>query len=188
VDRSITESLNGLLTRHDWLEDPIGVFEHLGEVLFVGILLALLVLGGRALRRAAVSAGAATALALVVGQIISRLVDRQRPFVAHHAHVHLFSPHVADPGFPSDHATGAFAIAAAVWGYDRRFGAALLVLAAGLAVGRVALGFHYPTDVLAGAVLGVAAAAAVRSGPVRSRLEGLADRVTGRPAFRPRAL
>jgi undecaprenyl-diphosphatase len=176
VDWSITHHLNTFLVHRDGLEDVVSGYERIGEWLFLAAVV-LLLLAGRAQRRAAVAAGAAAALALAAGQVISRLVDRPRPFSAHPHLVQLFAPHAADAGFPSDHATGAFAIAAAVWAHDRRWGAALTALAILLAVGRVAIGVHYPSDVIAGAALGIAAALLVTRGPARRWLDRLADRL-----------
>jgi undecaprenyl-diphosphatase len=181
MDWTVTHHLNIFLAHHDGAEDIITGYERLGEALFVLALLLFAGVGGQRLRRAAVAAGASAGVALIAGQVISRLVDRPRPFAAHPSAVHLFAAHAADAGFPSDHATGAFAIAAAVLAYDRRAGWGLLGLAALLAAGRVAIGVHYPTDVLAGAGLGALAALVVTRGPLRPRVDALADRL------RPRA-
>jgi undecaprenyl-diphosphatase len=118
------------------------------------------------LRSGVVAAVPAAACALIVTAIVGHLADRPRPFVAHSG-VHTFLAHAADPGFPSDHAAGAFAIAVAVALRSRRWGAVLLVLAGLLALGRVALGVHYPTDVLAGAGIGAAVAGLLGCGPAR---------------------
>jgi membrane-associated phospholipid phosphatase len=56
--------------------------------------------------------------------------------------------------FPSAHATSSFAVATAMVRVDPAMGAAFVVAFA-LALGRPYLGMHYPSDVLAGAVLGV---------------------------------
>ncbi|MGB7588734.1 MAG: phosphatase PAP2 family protein [Solirubrobacterales bacterium] len=56
--------------------------------------------------------------------------------------------------FPSAHATSAFAVATAMTRVDS-LGAIAFVLAIALALGRPYLGMHYPSDVLAGVVLGV---------------------------------
>ena len=189
MDWSATQHLNTLMSHHDGWEDVLSTYERLGIALFVLALAVLFALAGPRLRRAAVSAGAATGLALVVAQVLAHLVDRPRPFVAHPGAVHLFAHHVADAGFPSDHATGAFAISVAVWLHDRRAGWVLLALATVLSAGRVALGVHYPSDVLAGALLGGGAALLVSAPPVRRRLDALADAIgalaSRRPAFGP---
>lgn len=57
--------------------------------------------------------------------------------------------------FPSAHATSSFAVATAMTRVDP-LGALAFLLAFALALGRPYLGMHYPSDVLAGALLGVA--------------------------------
>jgi membrane-associated phospholipid phosphatase len=57
--------------------------------------------------------------------------------------------------FPSAHATSAFAVATAMTRVEP-LGALTFLLALALALGRPYLGMHYPSDVLAGAVLGIA--------------------------------
>jgi undecaprenyl-diphosphatase len=61
-----------------------------------------------------------------------------------------------DASFPSGHAAGSFAFAAFVFATHRRAGFALAGLATLVALSRVALGVHYPSDVTAGALLGSA--------------------------------
>ena len=174
-------ALNDFLFRHDAIEDPLLAYERLSQLLFVGILVVLFFFARRDrradARRAAVAAGASTVFALAVGQLISRAVDRPRPFVADPGGVHLFAKHVADAGFPSDHATAAFAIAVAILLRDRRWGLAVIALAAIVAIGRVALGLHYPSDVLAGAALGSLSALLLWWRPLRGQIDRLADAI-----------
>lgn len=72
--------------------------------------------------------------------------------------------------FPSGHASVAFAVATAYWlarrdltGSPGAAGWAAVGTAAGVAVLRVVAGKHFPTDVLAGALLGIAGGAAVHA-------------------------
>jgi undecaprenyl-diphosphatase len=181
MDTTLLHALNGFAFHHDAFEDPLALYVGASQVVFMA-LLALLVLvdraGGR-LRRAAVAGGLGAGLALLCAQVVSRAVDRPRPFVADPAGVHLFAKHAADAGFPSDHATAAFAIATALALRDRRWGGVVLVLATVLAVGRVALGVHYPSDVLAGAALGAAVSWLLYARPIRTRIDRLADWADG---------
>src|SRR4051794_25223816 len=98
---------------HDGVEDPLLFYVEVSEALFAATLLLVFLLprGQRhtQLRRATVAAVLSAGLALGIGKVISEVVDRARPFVADPHGVHLFAPHAADPGFPSDHATAAFA-------------------------------------------------------------------------------
>ena len=183
MDFSIVHDLNGFLVRHDGIEDPLSAYVGAAELLFLGMLIvAFVVVGGhrrRDAQRAVVAAGLSAGVALAIAAVMARVVDRPRPFVGHHG-VHLFVVHAADPGFPSDHATAAFAIAVALLLRFRIWGLVTLVAATVLAVGRVALGIHYPTDVLAGAVLGTAVALGLHAPVVRELLNRPADAVGGR--------
>ena len=83
-----------------------------------------------------------------------------------------------DPSFPSGHAAGSFAFAAFIFAWNRRAGLALGAVATLVALSRVALGVHYPSDVTAGAILGAALGAigarvSARAGS--SSTVGLAD-------------
>lgn len=189
MDWSLLHSLNDFMAGHDGVEDVLLFYVEISEALFVATLALVFLFArgpGRALwRRATLAAVLSAGLALAVGKLISELVDRARPFVADPSGVHLFSPHAADPGFPSDHATAAFAIAVAILLRKRGWGIAALVAAAVLSIGRVALGVHYPSDVLAGAALGTLAALILWWQPLRSRVDDLAD-LLGRPVDRLR--
>ncbi len=92
---------------------------------------------------------------------IKFMVGRPRPCTSL-AEVHaLVFRTPTDPSFPSGHAAGAFAVAAfvALEARIHRFAKiALFVVAIGIALSRVALGVHFPSDILAGALLGVVAA------------------------------
>jgi undecaprenyl-diphosphatase len=183
VDWHVLHALNDFLFRHDAVEDPLLFYVNVSEALFIATLAVLFAVahGQRfaSWRRAAVAATLSAGLGLAVGKVISELVDRARPFVVDPNGVHLFSGHAADAGFPSDHATAAFAIAVAIILRKRRWGIFALGAAAVLSVGRVAIGVHYPSDVLAGAAVGAAAALVLWIGPVRARVDALADLAGG---------
>jgi undecaprenyl-diphosphatase len=179
MDWSLLHALNDFLFHHDVVEDPLLFYINVSEALFVATLVIVFLAahGQRhiAWRRATVAAVLSAGLALAAAKVISELVDRARPFVADAHGVHLFSAHAADPGFPSDHATAAFAIATAIVLRKRGWGIFALVAATVLSVGRVAIGVHYPSDVLAGAALGAAAALDLWVAPIRARVDALGD-------------
>jgi membrane-associated phospholipid phosphatase len=151
----------GVATR-DWLEDPMTAFADAAVPLYAVATAALWLLarpyGNPRWKLACVSALIASAVALAVNQALSHLWERPRPFTDHPHLTHLLTARTTDPSFPSDHAAAAFAIAFAVLAFSRRGAAVFLGLAALIGVSRVALGVHYPTDVLAGALVGFAAA------------------------------
>jgi len=91
--------------------------------------------------------------------LLKYAVDRARPFEVlddvDFASISLLSS-ASDPSMPSGHASKTFAIAALVaLSRHKKAGALLLALACAVALTRIYLGLHWPSDVLAGAVLGV---------------------------------
>ena len=92
-------------------------------------------------------------VAYVAGNSLSGLgkatIPRHRPFE------HQLGPPSSTHSFPSGHATTSFACATVLASYVPRLRVPLFVLAALIAISRVYNAMHYPTDVLAGAVLGV---------------------------------
>jgi membrane-associated phospholipid phosphatase len=109
-------------------------------------------------------------LALAVGAqaflvwAIKALVGRARPWIALGLPAPFGAPH--DGSFPSGHAAGNFCVAAflavalpAIWPHAparvRARTALAAVYAALVAASRVYLGAHFPSDVVAGALLGV---------------------------------
>jgi undecaprenyl-diphosphatase len=114
-------------------------------------------------RRLAAYLGAATAVQAVVVWLLKRLFGRVRPWLALGLPPPPGSPH--DPSLPSGHAAGAFCVAAfaavalhvtpSAGPWRTRLLSALALLVAGLiAISRVYLGAHFPSDVLAGALIG----------------------------------
>jgi undecaprenyl-diphosphatase len=107
------------------------------------------------------------AVAVAVGGLavmgIKAAVDRERP--ADHFEgpgVEVSTPvgTPGDPSFPSGHTQTAFGAAAFLSCMYPAAAPFLLIAAALVGVSRVALGVHFPLDVLAGAVIGAAFAVA----------------------------
>ena len=85
--------------------------------------------------------------------LINGAYFRVRPFVDHEVSLLFYKP--TDPSFPAQSAAAAFVIAAGVWGFNRRLGGALFLVAAFYGFTRVYAGVHYPLDIAAGAGLGI---------------------------------
>lgn len=115
----------------------------------------------RHVRHAAICAGLAVLLGLVMNQGILLFIHRLRPYGAGVSHL-LIAPS-ADWSFPSDHATASVAVAMAfaLQRLSRRT-LAFFAMAFLVCLSRVYVGTHYLTDVLGGAATGIVAAIAVR--------------------------
>jgi undecaprenyl-diphosphatase len=131
-------------------------------------------------RLASVSALVAAGVALVANQAVAHVWDRPRPFTTHAAATHLLSAPSPDPSFPSDHAAAAFAIAFCVLAFSRWAGVGFLSAATLIGLSRIALGMHYPSDVLAGLLVGWGAALLVvhPGGPTIRRVTAIVGRIT----------
>jgi undecaprenyl-diphosphatase len=108
-------------------------------------------------------------LAAMASLFIARVIAEALPFRVrplHNPALSFMLPHGADPStlvgwssFPSDHAAVFFCLAATLWFVSKPLGGlaffhAIFVVS----LPRVYFGIHYPTDVIAGAVLGIGVA------------------------------
>lgn len=119
-----------------------------------------LMLFGRRSRRYVVPVVISIVLAYVISDFILKpCIDRVRPFEELGLEIIVSAP--VTSSFPSGHTASSFAAAVALWFYDRRLGIPAVTLAALVAVSRVYLLVHWPTDVIAGAILGIVCAVAV---------------------------
>jgi membrane-associated phospholipid phosphatase len=102
---------------------------------------------------------------VLAGEVIKWIAGRGRPFVGGKANAFNFAPFTgteAFASFPSGHAITAFALAFAVAAVWPRARLAMMVYALAIAVSRLVLLAHHPSDVVAGALIGVIGAMFVR--------------------------
>lgn len=153
LDGQLLVAIQGL--HMAWLDPIVSCYTKLGDAGLLWIALSLAMLFRKPTRRAGALALCAMILGLIVTNLtIKPLISRPRPWLDW-----PIVPLVAenDPNsFPSGHTCAAFA-AAMVWvrtlpqRRDRVIAAVMAVL---MGLSRLYVGVHYPTDVLAGAVIG----------------------------------
>ena len=167
-----------------WVLDPLFQgLSHVGSFGLVWLALALAIsfaVGGFTLRRPWLLAS--VAVTLLVAELSSGLlklwIGRDRPPLANPEPEPLVTLPVTG-SLPSGHATVAFACATVLALQVPRLAAPLYALAALIAFSRVYVGVHYPADILAGAVLGLAV------GVASARAGGLLRRLGRRQATAP---
>ncbi|MCZ6539694.1 MAG: phosphatase PAP2 family protein [Chloroflexi bacterium] len=98
----------------------------------------------------------ALALSNTAVELINKAWDRPRPFVAHGDQLDLLFYPPTDPSFPANPVAIGFAAAMAAWSVNRKFGLWLFAAATLYGLSRVYAGVFYPTDIIGGAVVGVA--------------------------------
>ncbi len=163
MDWRLLHPITSFSLHHHWLGTTFSWIEAASIPFMVVITVGLWVFarpgGDRKWKVAAVSGLAASALALIVNQVVHSIWDRPRPYESH-AFRHPWS-NSTDASFPSDHASASFAIAFAVLLIDPLVGAIFLVAALVIAVGRLFIGAHYPSDVAVGLLVGLVSALVV---------------------------
>ena len=154
-DSALFLSINGTAQSPHWIT-ALAMFSSLQLPTLIGggVIGAFLTAEPR-VRRGVLQIIAAMAVAWVVARLVQHQFPVDRPFVLGLGM--QWVPHAATHSFPSTHASVAFAFAGAVTFFTRRWRSALpaLAVAALVAWSRVYLGLHFPSDVLAGAVIGL---------------------------------
>jgi undecaprenyl-diphosphatase len=163
MDAALFTLLN--TSHRPWLDDVMLLASALGRAGFIWLAIAGIAAVFPARRMAAWRLVLVLATSHLAGDVLIKpVVDRLRPYEVL-AGARLIDQRPATASFPSGHATRAFAGALAA---SRLFPAGQVVwwpLAVAIGVSRIYVGAHWPSDVLAGALLGLAVAWFTLGGP-----------------------
>lgn len=152
MDKLMMQSIRRYVGRSRLLDRTMMHIARYGPLWFFAVMGVMAVPGGRMERLAALLAVLAATVTRGANGLVGQLYFRARPFIKEG-----FTPllkHRPSASFPSNHSACGFALAVSVWLLVPAVGAYMLVMAAILAVSRVYVGLHYPSDVTIGAVLG----------------------------------
>ena len=147
--------------RFDWLTEPTVFVSHLGDHGKIWIILCLILLLFKRTRKA----GFCGLIALLINLLITNvtlkpMIGRVRPYEQFNDLLLLLEKQ-KDFSFPSGHTSSSFAAAWAIFQMDRDgvkrkiLGMADMFLAIWIAWSRLYVAVHFPTDVLAGALIGI---------------------------------
>lgn len=138
-----------------FLDRVVPAFSALGNKGLIFILLGVTLLFFKKTRGAGLSILITLAIGFLIGNgLLKHLFMRQRPCWIDQT-VPLLVAVPKDYSFPSGHSLAAFETAVCIFYANRRWGIAALVFAALMALSRLYLFVHFPTDVLSGMALGV---------------------------------
>jgi len=160
-----TMILDQIQTIHRPVLDAVMVYiTRLGDHGTIWILTAFVFLCTKKYRKGGMVICLALIFSFILGNlIIKNLVARPRPCWVNDT-VQLLISVPGDYSFPSAHTMSSFAAATAIFFMNKSWGITALLLAGAIAFSRMYLYVHYPTDILAGAVLGVFVAYAAKWG------------------------
>ena len=162
LDIGILFSLNSIAGRTAPLDGVIVFVAHYLPYVLPLILLVLVVRAGISSQEK-ITIVIATILSVVIArglltELIRAVYHRPRPFLTHDI-VQLLPE--TSYSFPSGHATFFFAFAGALYFYNKRWGIWFGIAALLIGIARVMSGVHYPSDIIAGALIGILTAWAV---------------------------
>ena len=162
VDRTWFLHVNSFARATPWLHDAARGYTTYGVVLIAALLVWSwwTARAGHDLTRMAAALWAPVGVLIAVGlnQPLGNAVHEARPYTSLRD-IEVLVARSSDFSFPSDHAVMAGAAVAGVWLVSRRMGLLTAAAAALLAFSRVYVGAHYPSDVVAGLLFGLAVSA-----------------------------
>jgi undecaprenyl-diphosphatase len=134
------------------LDDFVSLFTLAGTQIFWIIICAgLFIFGGEKGKKVAVLSLMALLLGYVLSESLKYIIARPRPFYDVKTIMVISEKGYS---FPSGHATTSFA-ACTILGLEYGYLYLFLAFASGVALSRPYLGVHYPSDIIAGALLGI---------------------------------
>ncbi|MFA6447113.1 MAG: phosphatase PAP2 family protein [Patescibacteria group bacterium] len=162
LEGSIVQGIQQVFLASSWGEWAAIMLARLWIFLFVPVLAWMWMRDPRD-RHAVKEASWSLLVSVFAGELLSLMVMRVRPYLAESNVIALITPPL-NSSFPSLHATAAAAITMSMYLWNKNAGHVCLLITFGVIIGRMAVGMHYPTDILAGLAIGSASALLVRLG------------------------
>jgi len=154
IDNSILLFIKNNMHGH-MMDKAMVIITSLGNVGIIWIIIAVLLMINKKYRKIGVMALGALILSTILGEgILKHVVQRLRPS----QDIPVINMLIAKPlsySFPSGHTTSSFAVAGVLAKYLKKYTIGFLGLASLIAFSRLYLYVHYPTDVVAGIILGL---------------------------------
>lgn len=150
LDILIFQQINGLAGRWVYL-DSLGVFFAEYFIYILGGV--ALLLFRKNLRRVIWTILAVVLARFGIAELIRFFWSRPRPFVENN--VDLLIGKTSESSFPSGHASACFALSFIVYHYNKKAGIVFFIASFLVSIARVFVGVHWPSDILAGAIVGI---------------------------------
>ena len=142
--------------RNDFLTPIFTTITKLGNAGIIWIAVSLLLLISKKTRKIGCMGIVALLLSLLINNVcLKNWVARTRPYDAIDSLIPLIKK-PTDYSFPSGHTASSFAVACILYRkLPKRYGITAMVLAVLIAISRLYIGVHYPTDVILGMISGI---------------------------------
>jgi undecaprenyl-diphosphatase len=158
IDARLFRAVNGLAGKWRIL-DGIGIYFSTVLIFFLFAALVVYLAENRKTRLIPFFSSLASAFASWgISYLIGVYYYRPRPFLEIAGSRAIINVAPLSKSFPSSHASIVFGLAFGLFFWNRKWGSVFLVMASFVALGRVFVGVHYPSDVFFGMVLGAGSA------------------------------
>ncbi len=154
LDRKILFWFNDTL-KNKFLDKFMYIFTYMGGwVITTSFLGGLFILGKGKARLIGGEGLIALSISQTIVSIIKKVLERERPYKILES-INTFGIELKDYSFPSGHTTAGFTIATVLSFNIPSLSILFYLIALTIGISRMYLGVHYPTDVVAGMILGI---------------------------------
>lgn len=159
LDLSIFFFLNNIAGKSTIIDSVIVFFAYYLAFILVGIMVLYILFNDHSFKEKIV-----TGVLILLAGLIARwgvtepirwLWNRPRPFLSHQVHQLLTENSYS---FPSGHSTLFFAFSTIIYFHYKRLGIFFYIATICMTIARIMAGVHYPSDIVAGAVVGITCA------------------------------
>ena len=154
IDNQVILNLYNFMENHQFLKNLFIFITTLGNSGIIWIIFAIFLYFNKSTKKNGVIMICSLLIGFIIGNLILKnLIARDRPFIQ----LSLI-PLISAPSgfsFPSGHSLSSFIGATSIFMFNKKYGILAYILAFLIAVSRILLAVHYPTDIIAGAILGI---------------------------------
>lgn len=154
IDRNIILYINEILPNYPFIQKIFSIITQLGDSGVIWIVLGIFLL----LNKNTKKTGILMLITLILGSflgthLLKNIFERQRPFIQLNLQPFITPPNSFS--FPSGHSLSSFIGATCIFYTNKKWGILAYTLATLIALSRVILIVHYPSDVIVGSILGI---------------------------------
>ena len=154
IDFIILDYIDSML-HTPFLDYLMPIITRLGNKGVLWIIISIIFLTTKKYRSTGITMLVALGISTVIGnEILKPLIGRERPYV-YGGNYQLLIPFPHDFSFPSGHTMSSFTAATVIFLHHRKLGIMAFFLAALIGFSRLYLYVHFPSDILAGMLIGI---------------------------------
>lgn len=154
LDKDIILNINNFMQNQIILQKIFAFITNLGNGGAIWIVTGIGLILNKKTRRCGIVVLASLCIGALIGNLaLKNIFERARPFTT--LGLTPFIPAPTDFSFPSGHTLSSFTASTSIFLFYKKWGIVAFILAFLIAISRLLLLVHYPTDVLTGAIIGI---------------------------------